>query len=1117
MILKQHISPIIFEKGNTKFEFLPTGDVLQVLNKEVMINQFVGNLLDGSINNIYMRIYKGETIKSVPLLGHLSKSQFQYSENKAIWEGEVDAITYRVVFTLQEEEIWFWQVEVSGHGETIDFVYGQDISLANKGGTLANELYMSQYIDHKVLENETGYVISSRQNQDQNGAFPYVQQGAIDTKIVAFSTDGMQFFGKDYKITHVPAVLKGDLPSVNYQFEMAYIGLQTEKIVLNKQHQATFYGVFKETYNKAIETIEFKPCVEKAYGALINSESQDTQCPEQIIIKDMFGKPFVSDAFTKEELATYFQERKIEEYDDEKLMAFFMPGHKHVVLQEKEVKLERPHGHIMTSGVSSKHISDGLITSTSYMMGIFNAQVTVGNTSLHKFLSTPRGLLNNFKTEGQRIYVKVANQYQILTMPAAYELGMNYSKWYYKIEDDILTVVAYAAANDADLVLEVNSEKGRNYEFIITNQVVMGEHEFLQEANLEVEEDCIKIYPDKNYFATKVYPNLHYVMRTVGAKSKVGQDEIFYNDGKVRNGALITLTLEATNHFQIVMEGHLKERDIVRNKIYTLTEEIKKFDALYEDLTCGFKLTLPKTKNKDLDKINEIFWWYTHNAMTHYAVPHGLEQPGGAAWGTRDVCQGPIEYFLMTQHYDLVREIIEEIFSHQFMEVGEWPQWFMFDNHNMQQDDCHGDVVFWPLKVLGDYITATGDASILEAKLHYRHFETGKVTALKETILEHVKRAVETIKARYVYDTALISYAGGDWDDTLQPANAALKEKMVSAWTVALAYQTLNQLSEVVGKKDAIYSLELGGMVKDIKAAFGKYLIKDNVIAGFAYCKDPDTIEYMLHPEDQKTGIQYRLLPMTRSIISELVGKEQAEKNVSLIKENLMCPDGVRLMNNPAKYKGGVSEIFKRAEQASNVGREIGLNYVHAHIRFIEAMAKLGNAQDAWKALMTINPINIKEEVKNAMIRQSNVYFSSSDAMFNDRYSFQENFDKVRSGEVGVKAGWRLYSSGPGIYLNQLVSNVLGLRFTEDKIIIDPVISKDLDGLNFNYQYASKPINFIYTIENSGKVVNKVCVNGMEVCFGKHHNAYREGGIEIDKNVVEKHLKDNNTIEIYMN
>lgn len=120
----------------------------------------------------------------------------------------------------------------------------------------------------------------------------------------------------------------------------------------------------------------------------------------------------------------------------------------------------------------------------------------------------------------------------------------------------------------------------------------------------------------------------------------------------------------------------------------------------------------------------------------------------------------------------------------------------------------------------------------------------------------------------------MISYAGGDWDDTLQPADPRMKERLISAWTQALAYQSLHSLSMGIHKASNPAALtcakELEGMVNAIKRDFEKYLIRDGVIAGFAYMEEDGSFSYMLHPSDNKTRIHYRLLPLTRSIISHL-------------------------------------------------------------------------------------------------------------------------------------------------------------------------------------------------------------------------------------------------------
>ena len=118
----------------------------------------------------------------------------------------------------------------------------------------------------------------------------------------------------------------------------------------------------------------------------------------------------------------------MEETYNGKLVSFFTEDNRHIVLQEKELEVERPHGHIITTGIDEKKVSSGLITSTNYMFGVFNAQVVVGNTNLNKLMSTTRGLLNILKNSGQRIYVKYKDKFRILTMPAAYELGINHFK-----------------------------------------------------------------------------------------------------------------------------------------------------------------------------------------------------------------------------------------------------------------------------------------------------------------------------------------------------------------------------------------------------------------------------------------------------------------------------------------------------------------------------------------------------------------------------------------------------------------------------------------------------------------------------------------------------------------
>ena len=115
-------------------------------------------------------------------------------------------------------------------------------------------------------------------------------------------------------------------------------------------------------------------------------------------------------------------------------------------------------------------------------------------------------------------------------------------------------------------------------------------------------------------------------------------------------------------------------------------------------------------------ELNALIPWLAHNAMIHLTVPHGLEQYTGAAWGTRDVCQGPVEFLLALEHDEPVKEILRIVFAQQY-ETGDWPQWFMLEPYSIIQDRVsHGDVIVWPLKALNDYIEATGGISAFSTR-----------------------------------------------------------------------------------------------------------------------------------------------------------------------------------------------------------------------------------------------------------------------------------------------------------------------------------------------------------------------------------------------------------------
>jgi CRISPR-associated protein Csx3 len=252
----------------------------------------------------------------------------------------------------------------------------------------------------------------------------------------------------------------------------------------------------------------------------------------------------------------------------------------------------------------------------------------------------------------------------------------------------------------------------------------------------------------------------------------------------------------------------------------------------------------------------------------------------------------------------------------------------------------------------------------------------------------------------------------------------------------------------------------------------------------------------LLHPSDAVTGIRYRLLPMTRAVLAELFTPEEASRHLAIVHRELLYPDGVRLMSEPATYSGGREHLFKRAESAANVGREVGLQYVHAHLRYAEAMAKVGEAERLWTALQVVNPVALLEVVGNAVLRQSNVYFSSSDADFPDRMEAARRWPELKTGSVPVRGGWRLYSSGPGIFLHTVRACLLGLRESFGEMVFDPVLPRSLDGLVARATVSGRPVTVRYLVRKGSFAPISVSVNGVRLEGGRREaNPYRAGGL----------------------
>ncbi len=1120
------------------FQLLDNGAVHAIRHGEILVNQVLGSPVEGGLGNIYLRTHRAGRVAWAPLLGPAG-GRLRTTADAACWEGTHDGLRYSCTLRLAARRSdWFWTIRIVNNASrprSVDAVLAQDLGLAQEAAVRSSELYTSQYIDHTILEDaHFGYLVCSRQNLSQGGTHPWLMHGCLGGS-VGFLTDGFQLYGLDYKATNMPAALaRRMLPNRRYQYELALPTLQSRRIRVRPGEAAeiTFFGAYLADHAGASGPGDAREAraAARTFRRLPPEATATAPIP---CAAGVFDAPtlFASRDLSGAELERHFgsEWRHVEERDG-RLLSFFHGRQAHVVLRAKELLVERPTGHILRSGRDMLP-NDDILSTTAWMFGVFASQLAVGNTSFNKILSVCRNPLNVLKASGQRIFARTDRGLELLGVPSAFEMDASSARWVYQDGEHTIVVRAWTALDDPAFFLEVGVEAGGPLALLITHDVVLGTNEYESTARVSIDEVSrrVELTPAAGGPMSREYPEATFflVSRDADEIDTIGGDGLLYADGAGRGQAQVVVRTKPVTRFSLALTGSVVSAQRARQLADRYGREeypqaMAQRDAadFWAGVARGAALGgVSGLRAKDVARLNDLLPWYLQNAMVHYLAPHGLEQYSGAAWGLRDACQGPVELLLATRHHAELREVLKIVYAHQYRQTGDWPQWFMFDRYRaVQSPESHGDIVHWPLKALCDYVEATGDVAVLAEEVAYTDERTMTATADTESLLAHVERQLARIEASCIPGTALVAYGHGDWEDTLQPADPAMAQRLVSSWTVELAFQTLSRFRQVCERagEDALAG-RLAGWCERIRADFDRHLVKEGVVAGLAHFA-AEGIEYFLHPRDRKTGVSYRLLPMTRGMISGLLTPDQARRHLAVIGRHLSFPDGVRLMNRPMEYRGGTERYFKRAETAASFGREVGLQYVHAHIRYVEAMARVGRPEEAVAGLLVVCPVALERSVPSALPRQANCYFSSSDAAFADRYEASRQFGRIRTGAVGVKGGWRIYSSGPGIYVNQLISNVLGLREHFDDVLLDPVLPTALDGLTFDFEYESRRVRYLYHVAGKGFSPDEVRVNGHPMPGGRHsENPYRRGGMLISRDRFTDELTGGeNLVEIYI-
>lgn len=1097
-------------------QFSSDGGIVAQRYGELLVNQIVADPWSQGLFRLVLRERSGGAVTGCSALAGNGVPVSMDGERSMLWQAMTDSgLECRTHAVLHPSlAAWMWSVTVTNHSDKkkeCDVLLAQDLGLGDEGAVRNNEAYNSHYLDLRSINDPNlGWVILARQNQPTgSGEHPAFAAACLDGA-GAYCTDGRQFFGQAHRLTQVPAAFSmPELPSAVLQYECAMACLQSRSLSLAPGDSASvrylLFFIPDHPHATSEGDLDLLRPLTSWYEA--SGNNADTR-PSSASL--WTGSATVAgDEPSESDWNQWFPgvRRHEERSGDGRLLSFFHGNDTHVVSRLKEADIWRPHGHILRGGKSvgpdGNHF--GL---TCYAAGVFGAQAYLGNPSLDRLLPVVRDQLGLLRANGQRVFVRKDGEWTQLGVPSAFAMTPHEVRWFYRLGKSVIELTARCSDTLPASFLDVKVREGEPCAFLVTHRICLGATEETIPAGVDL---------NPSDGSALIYPSTEGTSYAIGMKasllSRLGGDELIQPDLQTNTASYVVFETRPVDHFTLVMTG-------VQGGAYAASRQL---EAARAEAGGGFfnveinsvcpRLSL--SGNEAAGRLDEILPWFSHDAWIHFSAPHGLEQSGGGAWGVRDVCQGSMEWLLATGRFDAARGVLLEVFRQQYVQDGDWPQWFMLPpNERIRQMDSHGDIIFWPIKALCLYLERCNDFSILAESLPYTDLTSLRPTDMCETILEHCDRVVARIRERLLPGTSLVDYGNGDWDDTLQPADPSLKTRMVSAWTVGLACQTLDQFANVCERAgDSGRAGKLRTLLEGMRKDFRSQLIVDGIVAGFLIRGDSqDTL--LLHPRDEATGIRYRLIPMTRSILAGIFTPEEARTHTDIIRKHLLFPDGVRLMSSPVAYKGGSQRFFRRAETAANVGREIGLMYVHAHLRYAEALAHMGDGDGLWKALQLVNPAGLREVLPQAEPRQSNVFFSSSDADFADRYEAARRWEELREGKVPVRGGWRLYSSGPGLFIHLVRSGLLGIRESFGDVVFDPVLPRELDGLSVRLTLFGREVTIAYSVRGGG--VRSLTVNGTTVeNVLREPNPYRTGGLRVSAAVLQSLFSSKkNTITI---
>ena len=403
------------------------------------------------------------------------------------------------------------------------------------------------------------------------------------------------------------------------------------------------------------------------------------------------------------------------------------------------------------------------------------------------------------------------------------------------------------------------------------------------------------------------------------------------------------------------------------------------------------------------------------------------------AFGFRDQLQDAGGY--LTIDPSVAARQILRCCAAQFREGDVLHWWHPLPRHTRGVRTRFSDDLLWLPMTVCDYLDVTGDYELLRQKTPYctgeelapgeqERYMTVSPDTLSETVYEHCVRAVE--RGHRLGEHGLVLIGCGDWNDGF--SRVGEEGKGESVWLSMFLIILLERFATICDRQcDSSRADQWRGWARNLREKCDQNAWDGNWYLR-AFYDDGAPLG-----GQQSEECKIDLLPQSFAVLSGM--PDQARVQGALTEALARLVD----------YEHGIIKLFAPPFQAAshNPGyikayptgvRENGGQYTHAAIWLAAALLKAGRAEEGWTLLNFLNPTARCTNAAIAREMKTEPYYIAADIY-------------THAGCYG-HGGWSIYTGAAAWFYRTVVTELLGLRFTEGCLTVQPILPPGWSGFS---------------------------------------------------------------------